>query len=68
MYLPLPQGTQTKGMPTLGQGSEVALCGPLGTAPQLTGCIVPHHVGVVLVAVRAQRLTDGRDRRGQCRS
>ena len=41
-----------------GELVEAAFDGLLGAPPQLAGAVVPHHVGVVAVAVRAQRLTE----------
>jgi hypothetical protein len=41
-----------------GQGRELAFDGLLGAPPQFPGCVVPHCVRVVVVAVRAQRLAD----------
>ena len=37
---------------------EVAFDGLLGAPPQFAGVVVPHHVGGVVVAVRAQRLAE----------
>ena len=37
---------------------EVAFDGLLGAPPQFAGLVVPHHVGGVVVAVRAQRLAE----------
>ena len=37
---------------------EVAFDGLLGAPPQFSGVVVPHDVGVVVVAVRAQRLAE----------
>ena len=47
-----------------GELAQVAFDGLLGAPPQLTGLVVPHHVGGVVVAVRAQRLAELGDRRG----
>ena len=41
-----------------GELAEAAFDGLLGAPPQLTGLVVPHHVGGVVVAVRAQRLAE----------
>ena len=41
-----------------GELVEVAFDGLFGAAPQFAGVVVPHHVGGVVVAVRAQRLPE----------
>ena len=44
--------------PAAGELAEAAFDGLLGAPPQFAGGVVPHHVGGVVVAVRAQRLAE----------
>jgi hypothetical protein len=41
-----------------GELVQAAFDGLLGAAPQLASVVIPHHVGGVVVAVRAQRLAE----------
>ena len=57
--LAVPAGDPDGGhAPLAGELAEVAFDGLLGAPPQFPGLVVPHDVGVVVVAVRAQRLAE----------
>ena len=59
-YLPSPHGTRTwVARPRCRRGLvEVAFDGLLGAPPQFACLVVAHHVGGIVVAVRAQRLAE----------
>ena len=54
----MPQGPGWGDAAAAGELAEVAFDGLLGAPPQFAGLVVPHDVGGVVVAVRAQRLAE----------
>ena len=57
--MPFPHGNPDGGhAAAAGELAEVAFDGLLGAPPQFAGLVVPHDVGGVVVAVRAQRLAE----------